>query len=142
MKISARNVIRGKVSALNEGPINAEVEITTPNGDKIIAILTDTSVKSLGLSAGADAVAVIKASWVTLIAGTPEFRFSARNQLPGKVSKLKRGAINTQAAVTLTGGTVVNALVTNEAADELALQENTPVIALFKASHVLVGVPA
>lgn len=142
MKISARNVIRGKVSALNEGPINAEVEITTPSGDKIIAILTDTSVKSLGLSAGADAVAVIKASWVTLIAGTPEFRFSARNQLPGKVSKLKRGAINTQAAVTLTGGTVVNALVTNEAADELALQENTPVIALFKASHVLVGVPA
>jgi molybdate transport system regulatory protein len=142
MSISARNVFRGKVTAVHEGPINAEVEITTATGDRIVAMVTDTSIKSLGIATGKEAVAVIKAPWVVLMTGKSEFRFSARNQLKGKVSKVSRGAVNSQVAVTLTGGAVINAVVTNEAADELGLKVGTETTAMFKASHVLVGVPA
>jgi molybdate transport system regulatory protein len=142
MAISARNVFRGKVTALHEGPINAEVEITTATGDRIVAMVTDTSIKSLGITVGKEAVAVIKAPWVVLMTGKAEYRFSARNQLQGKVSKVNRGAVNSQVAVTLTGGAVVNAVVTNEAADELALKVGADTTAMFKASHVLLGVPA
>jgi len=46
--ISARNVYQGKVSVLKEGPINAKIEITTADGDKIVDTLTEPSVKSLG----------------------------------------------------------------------------------------------
>ena len=141
MSISARNVFKGKVKAIQEGPINAEVEITTPGGDKIVAMLTQTSVKSLGLSIGAEAVAVAKASWVTLLSGTPEYRFSARNQLKGTVSGFVRGAVNCQVNVALSGGTAASAMITNQATVDLKLVEGTPVIALFKASHVMVGVP-
>lgn len=141
MSISARNVFKGKVTAIKEGPINAEVEITTPGGDVIVAMLTQTSLKALGLSLGADAVAVVKASWVTLLSGTPEYRFSARNQLKGTVSGFVRGAVNCQVNVALAGGAAASAMITNQAAVDLGLVEGTPVIALFKASHVLVGVP-
>lgn len=141
MAISARNVFKGKVTVIKEGPINAEVEITTAGGDKIVAMLTDASVKSLGLSAGTVAVAVVKAPWVTLLAGAPEYRFSARNQLKGKVSRINKGAVNCQVNIALSGGGTVCAMITHEAATDLRLSEGTPVVALIKASHVLVGVP-
>ena len=142
MSISARNLFEGKVTVIKGGPINAEVEITTPGGDTIVAMLTEASVLALGLTPGIEAVALVKTPWVMLLSGTPEYRFSARNQLKGVVSDIARGAVNCQVKVTLAGGAVVSALITNEAATELALTEGVPVIALFKASHVLVGVPA
>ena len=142
MAISARNVFKGTVTALNEGPINAEVEITTTNGDRIVAMVTDSSVKSLGFAAGKEAVAIVKAPWVVLLTGAQVYRFSARNQLQGKVTKLARGEVNTQVGIALTGGTPFSAVVTNEAADELGLAVGNTVTALFKASHVLLGVPA
>jgi len=141
MAISARNVFRGTVTALSEGPINAEVEISTASGDRIVAMVTDASIKSLGIAKGREAVALVKAPWVVLMTGKPEFRFSARNQLQGKVSKVARGAVNSQVAVTLGGGSAINAVVTNEAVDELGLKVGSDVTAMFKASHVMLGVP-
>jgi molybdate transport system regulatory protein len=141
MRISTRNVFRGKVTALREGPISAEVEISTANGDRIVATVTDASVKSLGIGLGKEAVALVKAPWVVLMTGTPEYRFTARNQLSGKVAKVARGAVNSQVEVALPGGATVNAVVTNEAADELGLSAGVAVTALIKASHVLLGVP-
>jgi molybdate transport system regulatory protein len=140
MSISARNVFKGQVTDIKEGPINAEIEISTAGGDKIVAMLTEGSVKSLGLSKGSKAVAVVKTPWVTLLAGTPEYRFSARNQLSGKVSSLVKGAVNCQVNVTLPGGSNVSAMITHAAAVEMGLSEGIAVVALFKASHVLVGV--
>ena len=81
MSISARNLFKGKVTAIKGGPINAEVEITTPGGDTIVAMLTEASVLALGLTPGIEAVALVKTPWVMLLSGTPEYRFSARNQL-------------------------------------------------------------
>jgi molybdate transport system regulatory protein len=141
MSISARNVFKGQVTAIKGGPINAEIEITTAGGDKIVATLTEASLQSLGLAIGSQAVAVVKTPWVTLLSGTPEYRFSARNQLKGVVSELSQGGVNTQVKVTLAGGSTVSAMITNEAVKELALAKGVSVIALFKASHVLVGVP-
>jgi molybdate transport system regulatory protein len=141
MSISARNVFKGQVTAIKGGPINAEIEITTAGGDKIVATLTEASLQSLGLAIGSQAVAVVKTPWVTLLSGTPEYRFSARNQLKGVVSELSQGGVNTQVKVTLAGGSTVTAMITNEAVKELALAKGVSVIALFKASHVLVGVP-
>lgn len=142
MAISARNVFKGKVSSVKEGPISAEVEITIAGGDRIVATLTDASVRTLGIAVGKDAVAVVKAPWVTLLAGPQEYRFSARNQLNGTVSGFTRGAINSYVNVALPGGATVTATVTNVAADELGLKQGAPVVALIKASHVIVGVPA
>ncbi len=142
MNVSARNVFKGKITALVDGAVNAEVELTLPGGDKIVAIVTEGSVKSLGLATGKEAVAYVKAPWVMLLAGPATVKFSARNQLSGVVSLLQKGAVNTEVGIKLPGGTVVFSVVTNEAVLELGLKEGVPATALIKASHVILGVPA
>ena len=142
MKVSARNVFKGPITALVDGAVNAEVEITLPGGDKIVAIVTEGSVKSLGLAVGKEAVAYVKAPWVMLLTGDADVHFSARNQLTGTVAQLIKGAINSEVSIKLAGGTVVYAVITNEAVLELGLKEGVKATALIKASHVILGVPA
>ena len=142
MSVSARNVFKGKVTSVKDGAVNAEVELTMAGGDKIVAIVTEGSVKDLGIAVGKEAIAYVKAPWVMLLAGPQAVKFSARNQLSGKVSVIHKGAVNSEVGITLAGGATVFAVVTNEAVLELSLKEGVEATALIKASHVILGVPA
>ncbi|HOC45497.1 MAG: molybdopterin-binding protein [Syntrophorhabdaceae bacterium] len=62
MKLSARNVLRGKVKAVNPGVVNTEVIIEVAGGAEIVSIITKTSADALGLAAGKAVYAVIKAT--------------------------------------------------------------------------------
>jgi molybdopterin-binding protein len=62
MKLSARNVLKGKVLKVVKGAVNSEVIIELPGGEKLVSIITNASVTALGLKKGRDAYAVIKAS--------------------------------------------------------------------------------
>jgi molybdopterin-binding protein len=66
MKLSARNVLKGKVVKITPGAVNAEVTIQLPGGEQIVSIITMASVESLGLKTGGQAYAVIKASSVMI----------------------------------------------------------------------------
>jgi molybdopterin-binding protein len=62
MKISARNMLKGKIKQINPGQVNSEVVIEISGGESIVSIITKQSVESLGLKVGKDVYAVIKAS--------------------------------------------------------------------------------
>lgn len=62
MKLSARNVIKGKVVSVTKGAVNSEVLLELPGGTQVVSIITNSSVENLGLVEGKDAYAVIKAS--------------------------------------------------------------------------------
>lgn len=62
MKLSARNILKGKVVKVVKGAVNAEVTIELPGGERLTSIITNTSVENLGLAEGKEAYAVIKAS--------------------------------------------------------------------------------
>jgi molybdopterin-binding protein len=62
MKLSARNVLKGKVIQVVKGAVNSEVTLELPGGEKLVSIITNASVESLGLAEGKEAYAVIKAS--------------------------------------------------------------------------------
>ena len=64
MKLSARNVLKGKVKSIVPGSINDEVVIELPGGVEVVSVITKTSVAKLGLAVGKEAYAVIKASSV------------------------------------------------------------------------------
>jgi len=140
MKISARNVFEGSITALVDGKVNAEVEVTTPGGDRIVAVVTEGSVESLGLAVGKPVIAYVKAPWVMVLAGEGGVKFSARNQLAGMVDSVQKGAVNSDVGIKLAGGTLVHAVITNEAVMELGLKPGVPACALIKASHVVLGV--
>ncbi|SEI40137.1 molybdate transport system regulatory protein [Azotobacter beijerinckii] len=142
MKISARNVFSGTVSALKEGAVNAEVDIALSGGDKLAAVVTMESAKSLGLAAGKPVVAVIKAPWVLLMTDGSGYRLSARNILTGTVKTIEAGAVNAEVTLTLAGGTEITSVVTKEAVAELGLKPGGSASAVIKASNVILGVPA
>ena len=119
---------------------HAEVEITTPGGDRIVAVVTEGSVQSLGLAVGKPAMAFVKAPWVIVMTDKGGTKLSARNQLAGVVQHIEKGAINSEIAIKLPGGTLVHAVITNEAVMELGLKPDAPASALIKASHVVIGV--
>jgi molybdopterin-binding protein len=66
MKISARNVLKGKVKKIVPGAVNSEVVVELPGGATIVSIITKASAETLGLSEGREVYAVIKASNVMI----------------------------------------------------------------------------
>ena len=66
MKVSARNVLKGKVKTVNHGAVNSEVVLQLPNGVEIVSIVTKASAENLGLKEGKDVYAIIKATNVIL----------------------------------------------------------------------------
>jgi molybdopterin-binding protein len=66
MKLSARNILKGTVTKINQGAVNSEIIIELPGGMEIVSIITKSSVKSLGLKKGKEVYAVIKASNVMI----------------------------------------------------------------------------
>lgn len=66
MKLSARNILKGKVVKILRGAVNAEVTLQLPGGEQIASIITMSSVEFLDLKEGKEAYAVIKASNVMI----------------------------------------------------------------------------
>ncbi len=62
MKLSARNQIKGKIAAVQKGQTTGHVRIDIGNGVIITSSITNEAIDELGLKAGDDAIAVIKAS--------------------------------------------------------------------------------
>jgi molybdopterin-binding protein len=66
MKVSARNVIKGKVKKVTTGVVNDEIIVELPGGTEIVSIITKASAERLGLKSGQDVYAIIKASNVMI----------------------------------------------------------------------------
>lgn len=64
MKISARNVLKGKVKSINPGAVTTEVVIEVAPGVEVTASITKKSADDLKLAVGKEAYAVIKSSSV------------------------------------------------------------------------------
>jgi molybdopterin-binding protein len=66
MRVSARNLLKGRIKQIEPGAVNSEIVLELPGGVEVVSIITNKSVKALGLSVGKDAYAVIKASSVMI----------------------------------------------------------------------------
>ncbi|MDR3512494.1 MAG: TOBE domain-containing protein [Caulobacteraceae bacterium] len=140
MKTSARNALRGVVTEVTDGAVNAEVALRIGEGQTLVAILTRDSVRALGLVPGREAIALIKSSFVILSAGAEPPRTSARNALPGVVIHREDGAVNSEISLEIEPGKTLTATVTLESARALGLVVGAPACALIKASHVILAV--
>jgi len=66
MKLSARNMLKGKVKQVNAGAINTEVTVALAGGNEIVSVITKASAERLGLAPGKEVYAVIKATSVMI----------------------------------------------------------------------------
>jgi molybdate transport system regulatory protein len=139
IKTSARNKLLGTVAAIRTGAVNDEIELSIQGGQRVVATITRESTEELELAVGKEAIALIKASSVLLGIAEGGVKLSARNQLAGKVSAIKPGAVNAEVSVELAGGGVMVAIVTSDSVATLGLREGADVLAVFQASSVILG---
>ena len=66
MKISARNILKGKITQITPGAVNSEVTIKLTGGSEIVAIITKESAANLALEKDKPVYAIIKASNVMI----------------------------------------------------------------------------
>lgn len=66
LKLSARNVLKGRVKSIQHGAINSEVVVQLPSGIEIVSIITKTAAQNLGLKEGVEVYAIIKATNVII----------------------------------------------------------------------------
>lgn len=66
MKISARNILKGKIKSITLAPVSAEVTVELQGGETIVSVITKTSIDSLALKEGMEVFAVIKATNVMI----------------------------------------------------------------------------
>jgi molybdopterin-binding protein len=66
VKLSARNVWKGKVKSIKQGAVNSEVIVQLPGGLEITSVITKTSVDNLSLKEGKEVYAIVKATNVIL----------------------------------------------------------------------------
>ena len=140
MKISARNLLAGTVHEVTKGSVNAEVTLVLEGGQRVVAIITNSSIDTLGVEKGKAAFAIIKASEVIVGKGVDGTKLSARNVLAGEVARVQDGAVNSEVEIKLLGGTPVVASITKHSVYALGLKAGDQVSAIVKASNVMIGV--
>ncbi|WP_338063108.1 TOBE domain-containing protein [Wenzhouxiangella limi] len=142
MRTSARNQFQGTVVGFSEGAVNDVVTVDIGNGMEISTVLTHETARLLDLlHTGREVQVLIKASFVILCEEAGNVRYSARNRLCGRVSRIQRGAINAEVVLELAAGRTLTAIVTTDALDEGWLHEGARACALVKAPHVVLAVP-
>lgn len=140
LRTSARNMLRGIVTSIVHGPVNAEVGLLIGDTLVVDAIITNSSVDALDLYPGGEAIALIKSSFVTLVEDIPGLRLSARNQIGGIIVEMIEGQVETEVVVEIANGAHLAAIVTTQSAREMMLMRGAPILCCVKASHIILAV--
>lgn len=137
MKISARNQFTGKIESIQEGSVNAMVALKLASGVKITGTISMAAVADLGLAAGKEATAIIKATEVMIAVG--DVKISARNQLAGEITAVTEGAVNASVTLQTTAGDIT-ATISLSAVKELGLAVGSKAAAIVKSTSVIFAV--
>jgi len=137
VKLSARNQIKGIITEVEEGAVSAIVTIDA-EGTPITATISNAAVKELGLAAGMEAYAVIKATSVLI--ATDVGKISARNRFAGIVEEVEAGAVQSFVTLRTAVGTSIRATISNSAVQDLGLKAGDAATAVVKATDVMVGI--
>jgi len=136
-KTSARNAFYGKIETLRKGDIQTWVEISTPGGYRISAVITNHSLERLGLKQGGLVAAEVKAPWVTIHRSADDLESSADNVLGGTVERIVRGKVTSEVVARIADGTEICSIVTEQSLKKLGLRPADRVWVAFNAFTVV-----
>ena len=137
MKISTRNQFFGKVTAIAEGPVFCNVELTLSGGAKVVASITHGALEDLELTVGKEAYALIKASQVILAEPAEGLKISTRNLFLGKVVEVFEGQVHDEIVLEIEGGNLITASITKSSTQTIGAKPWAKMLAIFEASSVI-----
>lgn len=140
MRTSARNTLRGTITAINSDRLNSEIAVAVADDTEIFAQVTNESVRALGLCVGRETTLLIKATFVVIAAGDSVPPTSARNCLRGQVQRCETSPVSAEVVLDIGGSKTLAATITAASAEKLALAPGQSACALFDAAHVIVAI--
>jgi molybdate transport system regulatory protein len=138
LKTSARNQMFGVVESVRKDALSATVVLKLKGGDRIVSEITFEGLEGLGLRAGEEAYALIKANWISIAPARSKAK--AGNALAGKIVSVKKDGARAEVVAQLKGGTLLVAAVTARGFNASGLAEGSAGILSFEASNVILGV--
>lgn len=139
MRTSVSNHFSGVIQHIKRGVIFDEIELAIVGGQQLIATITKKSCSGLNLQLGMNVEALIQASSI-IVVKEHQGLFSARNQISGSILRIHNGAVNTELFIQISEFGTLHVIITNESYESLALKIGDTVLAIFKASEVIIGV--
>jgi molybdate transport system regulatory protein len=139
-KTSARNTFFGKVESIRKGDIQSQVDVVTIGGNTVTTVITNNSLKRLGLKKGSFVTAEIKAPWVIMQKAAEQPASSAENLFHGTVTKVQRGKLTSEFIVRIVDGTELCSVVTEESRRKLGIAVGDEVWVLFNSFAVVLHV--
>ncbi|MBI6549683.1 molybdenum-dependent transcriptional regulator [Xenorhabdus lircayensis] len=139
LQTSARNQFFGTIIERNHENIQQHVRVLLADGKtSIYAALTEQSANRLNLVKGKEVLVLIKAPWITLTKGhiSPS---SFDNVLSSQISHIETGTEYSEIILTLDGGESLCVTLSNQQIENLNLQPNDSVTALFDADKVIIA---
>jgi molybdate transport system regulatory protein len=140
MKTSARNVLRGTITGIVSGTISSEVAVSVAADTLIYALVTNESVRDLGLCAGREAILLIKAPFVIIASGAVAPALSVRNCVRGIVRRCEISGVAAEIVLDIGADKTLAATITAQSAKALGITPGEPACALFDAGHVIVAI--
>lgn len=140
MRTSARNALRGTITAIQSDTLSAEVAVEVSGDTTIYALVTAESVRELGLCVGRDAIVLIKAPFVIIAPGAEAPLVSARNCIRGSVRRCDISAVNAEIVLDIGNGKTLAASISARSAEAMGLSPGDAACALFDAAHVIIAI--
>lgn len=141
MAISARNRLPGRVTKVTSGEVSSEVVLAVGPDVELVSVITQGSIERLGITAGVQVLALVKATSVLLSVGAEPPAVSTRNRISGVVSAVHEGDTTAEVTVKAGDGFELTSMVTLGSVERLGFKPGLAVCALVKASSVLLACP-
>jgi molybdate transport system regulatory protein len=139
IKTSATNQLFGTITSIQPGAVNAEVSVELKGGEQIVATLTLSELKLLGLSIGSDVVLLINGPEINIITDPGNLTLSARNCLCGEVIRVQYDGVDAEVVIQLPCGDSLVSTISQGCGLSLGLIPGVSVNAIFKSNAVIIG---
>lgn len=136
---SARNSLYGKIIAMKDDGVEAQVIMALQGEDRLTVTVTKPSVSRMRLQIGTGVWALIKSTWVVLMPPEQADRTSADNCLCGRIKSMLDNDVDCEVTLQLDGGNTLTAVITSGSANTLKLHEGMSMCALIDSSHIILG---
>lgn len=148
--LSARNQFRGRVVSINNGDVVGQVIVDTGCGNVISSVITNASIRQLGLRVGSQVVAIIKSTSVMIMSDKSsnsksceecDTMLSARNQFEGRIVELNEGNVVGRVTVDIGCGNIASSVITSASISQLGLKVGSTVKVVIKSTDVMLMTP-
>lgn len=136
LRTSARNALRGEVTAFTAGAVNAVVRLEIAEGQILAVTLTSRSLRELGLFPGRPAIALIKAPMIALEPAGAE----GENRIAGTVAGVEQDDTSTEVLLDLGQGKTLCAILPGGTGNAPAFAVGDRATAVIDPAHVILAV--